>query len=357
MVSVLALAGCGGVDLGGFNLRSPNPTQHTAARPEPDARGVISYPTYQVAVARRGDTVADLANRIGLSASEIASYNGLQADSPLRDGELLALPRQVSANDSVQNITAIATNAIDRAEQPAQAAGTGLPQSPQTGNQPVLEPIRHRVERGETAYSIARLYNVSVTALASWNRLGPDLAVREGQQLLIPIVDNPAPPAADASKPGQVSATPAPPSAAKPWPRKVVATVLPPSPELGKLKTKTKSSKFLTPVEGKIISGYSGRAGGNEGIDIAASPGTAVVAAADGEVALISKSVGAGTIVLLRHANNIYTVYANITDVTLRKGEKVQRGQRLGGVAKGDPSFLHFEVRRGTQSVDPVPFL
>ena len=48
--------------------------------------------------------------------------------------------------------------------------------------------MRHRVEAGETAYSIARLYGVSVTALASWNGLGPDLAVRENQELLIPIV-------------------------------------------------------------------------------------------------------------------------------------------------------------------------
>ena len=50
--------------------------------------------------------------------------------------------------------------------------------------------MRHRVEAGETAYSIARLYGVSVTALASWNGLGPDLAVRENQELLIPIVSD-----------------------------------------------------------------------------------------------------------------------------------------------------------------------
>ena len=48
--------------------------------------------------------------------------------------------------------------------------------------------MRHRVEPGETVYSIARLYGVSVTALASWNGLGPDMAIREDQELLIPIV-------------------------------------------------------------------------------------------------------------------------------------------------------------------------
>ena len=111
------------------------------------------------------------------------------------------------------------------------------------------------------------------------------------------------------------------------------------------------------PVDGDILKPYSGKSGGNEGIDIAALPGTTVKAAQDGEVALISKSVGSSTIVLLRHPDNIYTVYSNVVNVTLKKGEKVRRGQPVGKVADGSPSYLHFEVRRGTESVDPAPFL
>ncbi len=74
-------------------------------------------------------------------------------------------------------------------------------------------------------------------------------------------------------------------------------------------------------------------------------------------MALVSKSVGAKYIVLLRHADNIYTVYSNVAQVKLTKGDKVTRGQPLGVVAEGTPSYLHFEVRKGTQSVDPKPFL
>ena len=48
--------------------------------------------TYQVAVAQRGDTVQDVANRIGYNAARLASFNGLPLDTPLRDGELIALP-------------------------------------------------------------------------------------------------------------------------------------------------------------------------------------------------------------------------------------------------------------------------
>jgi len=52
----------------------------TTARPKPDSRGIISYPNYQVAVARRGDTAADVATRVGLPAGELARYNGVLPD-------------------------------------------------------------------------------------------------------------------------------------------------------------------------------------------------------------------------------------------------------------------------------------
>ncbi len=67
----------------------------TANRPAPDARGVISYPGYQVAVARRGDTVASVAARVGVPPAELASYNAVSPDAVLNDGEVLALPRRV----------------------------------------------------------------------------------------------------------------------------------------------------------------------------------------------------------------------------------------------------------------------
>ncbi|MFT5005679.1 MAG: lipoprotein NlpD [Paracoccaceae bacterium] len=345
ILTAFTLTACdSGVDLGGFNLR--NGGERVAPRPNADTRGIISYPNYQVVVARRGDTVTMLAQRIGMAARELANHNGLGVDQELREGELLALPRKVSAGSGV-DIASIAGNAIDTAD--------GKTKTTKPGNASGIEPIRHRVERGETAYSIARLYDVSVTALASWNGLGTNLAVREGQQLLIPIVEQAA--VGAASKPGAGSSTPTPPSASKALPKTVTTEPLPDSPNLGKLKTDASDRKFLTPVNGKVISAYTGKSGGNEGIDIAATAGTAVKAAEDGEVALISKSVGSGTIVLIRHSGNIYTVYSNITDVKLVKGQKIKRGQRVGGVAKGSPAFLHFEVRKGTESVDPDGFL
>ena len=81
---------------GGFST-SDAALNVTTNRPQPDARGIISYPGYQVAVARQGDTVESVAARVGLSAAELASYNALAPNAPLRRDEVLALPRRVDA--------------------------------------------------------------------------------------------------------------------------------------------------------------------------------------------------------------------------------------------------------------------
>ena len=319
----------------------------------PDSRGVITYPTYQVIVAGDNDSIPSMASRVGMDAGALAEYNGLPVGYRPMKGEVLALPNSVSRPDgtlsSGQTIEEIASSAIDAAPGTAPA---------QPGNDPA-EPLRHVVEPGETAYSIARLYNVSVTALASWNGLDRDLSVRVGQQLLIPtIVESRSTAPAPVSRPGAGSPTPTPPSASKPLPKPVVAATVPESPNLAADRTPSGgSSKLLMPVSGDILRGYSKGPKGNEGIDIAASTGTSVKAAADGEVALISKSVGDTTILLIRHPDNLYTVYSNINSVSLSKGQKVKRGQTVGKVAPGSPSFVHFEVRRGTESVDPAPYL
>ena len=65
----------------------------------PDASGIVSYDGYQAAVARSGDTVASVAQRIGLSASELGAYNGLSPTHPLRQGDELVLPQRPAGTD------------------------------------------------------------------------------------------------------------------------------------------------------------------------------------------------------------------------------------------------------------------
>ena len=378
-----------------------------APRPRPDDRGVISYPNYQVAVAREGDSVVTLASRLGLEPGALARYNGIAADASLRGGEVIALPSRVAepspatgaaktgpitpANPGTPpvstgriDVTTLAGAAIDRAAPQAQPAFP--PQAPQTPAasssaastavappraQPTgQEPVRHQVGRGETAYSVARLYNVPVRSLAEWNGLGSDLAVREGQFLLIPPAGAaPAAQATPVTQPGAGSPTPTPPSAAAPLPQEEAppaaapatasasapAPTPAPAPQPVAEQAAPKASAMAMPAQGSIIRAYA--KGRNDGIDIGAPAGSAVKAAAAGTVAAITTNTEGIQIVVIRHPDELLTVYTHIVDLTVERGASVSKGQTIGKVKSGSPSLLHFEVRKGMESQDPTQYL
>ncbi|HET7408665.1 MAG TPA: LysM domain-containing protein, partial [Paracoccaceae bacterium] len=118
------LAACGGgdrerradVEILGTNpnadasaVAAAEPTAPVGPVAQPDASGVVDYGSYQTAVAHQGDTVADLAARIGLSASELGAYNGLTPSHTLREGDELVLPPRPGGYAG----TAVATAAPD----------------------------------------------------------------------------------------------------------------------------------------------------------------------------------------------------------------------------------------------------
>ncbi|MGO4907078.1 LysM peptidoglycan-binding domain-containing protein [Pseudorhodobacter sp. W20_MBD10_FR17] len=354
--------------------------QASVARPRADNRGVIAYPSYQVAVARRGDTVSSIAARLGMNADELGRYNALMPTDVLREGEILALPRRVDSASSVTGtapqsgaiiggtiapapveVTTLASGALDRvaSTQAANPTSTASTAVKPTADQPG----RHRVQRGETAYSIARTYGVNVKSLADWNGLGADLNLREGQYLLIPVLSASSTAPTDPNSttaPGSGSPTPVPPSAAKPLPAEQTtpaaskAKDTPASPNLGASRTASSSSKYMMPVNGKIIRPFT--KGKSEGIDISAVAGTPVVAAAAGQVVALTKDTDQVPILVIRHDGNILTVYAGIDAAKVKKGDTVKKGQTIAVVQKA-PAFLHFEVRKGVDAIDPMSLI
>jgi murein DD-endopeptidase MepM/ murein hydrolase activator NlpD len=362
--ALLGLTACADFDLdmrngaNGFSTAEAA-RQASAERPRADERGVITYPDYQVVVARAGDTVQSVAQRLGVDSLELARHNALTVDTMLRAGEVLALPRMLDTQREIA-VTTLAENAINRAEgaevAPAPAPVADGPQ-----------PTRHRVQRGETAFQIARLYNVSPRALADWNGLNTEMQVREGQVLIIPVAAqlDRIEQAPAVTPPGSGSPTPPPPSASTPMPAPAppaaqaaeeAEEARPPSPELAQERTEPPAATtFAMPVDGRIIRAYA--PGRNDGIGIAASAGTAVRAAEAGTVAAVTQTTTGVNILVLSHANNLLTVYANIDNLSVERGTRVSRGQTLASVAPGDPSFLHFEVRNGQDSMDPMRYL
>lgn len=398
-VLVLGLAGCTGVNGAlDWDMRSASAgntreavAQATQIRPTADARGVISYPNYQVVVTRPGETVAVVARRLNMDAAEIGRTNAIHPDLILSGGEILVLPRRVSepvgagnfaTNTAPRNdVGTIATTALDRVA-PSQtggsrvigsnvgqqsASGQQLPFQVETPSRTGTEPVRHKVVRGESAYVIARRYNVSAKSLAEWNGLNANMDMREGQTLLIPPADGSRPPVvqqtAATTVPGQGSPTPQPPSASKPLPvqekptragTETKPTNAPASPSLP-TSTASAGGRLAMPADGSVLRAYS--KGKYDGIGIGAAAGSPVRAAGAGTVAAITRDTEQVPIIVIRHEGNLLTVYANVEGVTVTKGATVTRGQQIGKVRAGNPTFLHFEVRRGAESVDPMSML
>ena len=163
--------------------------------------------------------------------------------------------------------------------------------------------------------------------------------------------------------PGAGTPTPTPPSSTKPLPKETTKPVSEISseakaaaPDLGKTQTKVSTGgKLGYPVQGKIIREY--KKGKNDGIDISAATGTPILAAEAGTVAAITADADQVPIIVVKHPNNLLTVYANVDGIAVKKGTSVKRGQQIAKIRSGKSAYVHFEVRKGFDSVDPLPYL
>ncbi len=98
----------------------------------------------------------------------------------------------------------------------------------------------------------------------------------------------------------------------------------------------------------------------HEGIDFTATVGTDVYATGDGVVSQAERSFGGyGNIITINHGFGYETVYAHLSRLGVRRGEKVKRGQvigQVGNTGKSTAPHLHYEVHKGGKPIDPVNF-
>ena len=120
---------------------------------------------------------------------------------------------------------------------------------------------------------------------------------------------------------------------------------------------------FRWPVRGKVITSYGAKTNGksNDGINLAVPEGTPVKAAEDGVVAYSGNELkGYGNLVLVRHSNGYVTAYAHASELMVKRGDTIKRGQIIAKSGQsgevGSPQ-LHFEIRKGSSPVDPLQFL
>jgi murein DD-endopeptidase MepM/ murein hydrolase activator NlpD len=361
-------ASSGGVSGGGRGIssyappsRSPIETTATvpprsvaAARPSAQNGATIIVGT--------SDTLDGLAKRYNVSAAAILQANGYKGPRALSPGQQLIIPKQ----------TAVAAAA------PALAPAASKPVAAVAGPSSV-----HVVNRGDTLISIARRNNVPVGELARANNLDQTAKLSLGMKLTVPGSRSAAATAAPAAQP-VAAVAPAQPATTVAVPATKMASAGPlqaarlasattnvveekpvvveqapvkPSEATGALPT------FRWPVRGKVITTYGAKTNGksNDGINLAVPEGTPVKAAEDGVVAYSGNELkGYGNLVLVRHSNGYVTAYAHASELMVKRGDTIKRGQIIAKSGQsgevGSPQ-LHFEIRKGSSPVDPLQFL
>ncbi len=220
----------------------------------------------------------------------------------------------------------------------------------------------HIVTKGDTVYSIARRYNVNMSSLVKRNSIKSPYTIGIGQKLWLPSsVASEKTVVASSKK----TSTPSKSTYKKPTTTKT-ATAKPKTSTAKPVSYKAPNRSgfyFAWPLKGKIILPYGslGKGMHNDGINIAGKAGQNVVASENGVVAYSGNELpGYGNLLLIKHAEGWISAYAHNDSVSVKKGQKVKKGQVIAKVGKtGNVSTpqLHFELRRGSKPLDPMMYL
>ncbi|CAK0753733.1 lipoprotein NlpD [uncultured Gammaproteobacteria bacterium] len=293
-------------------------------RVEPGQRLVL--PNTRAYTVGSGQSLSGIAQSTGIDQHEIIRLNDLQPPYALRSGQKLRLPGGSGGGMSVA-----ATTANDQASPPI--ASLGHKPTPGAIEATSLAPYSHP------------------TAAASAGAPSP-LAIAPPVPLTRPTAPPPEPAHAAAARPPLAAPQTASPAVAPPVPPAPTAVTETPAPRAG--------SRFLWPVKGKIISGYGPKPDGltNDGVNIASPPGSAVTAADHGVVVYAGNELhGYGNLLLVRHSDGFITAYAHLDQMAVERGDRVVRGHKIGtvgGTGSVSSPQLHFEVRKGSQPVNPM---
>jgi murein DD-endopeptidase MepM/ murein hydrolase activator NlpD len=345
----------GGRGMGSYQPAGADVTGSIAAAPP---RPAWTWEGGTSVTVEPGETLDMIARRHGVPVAAIMEANNITSPAMVRPGQHLVIPRYRSATASVPPPE---TRVVSNRTVPS-AAPVGAPRTALTA-----PPVIHVVARGETLNSIARLYTKPVMVLANANNMRPDTMVRAGDRIVIPDVRGavqPAPvaPRAEAPAPqptGTIAAIESPHSA------RLAAPTAPPVQE-NSVKTAEPAGSLPTfrwPVRGRVIGAFGPKPNGvqNDGINLAVPEGTPIKAAEDGVVAYAGNELkGYGNLVLVRHSNGFVTAYAHASDILVKRGETVKRGQVIahaGQTGSVTSPQLHFEIRKGATPVDPSQYL
>jgi LysM repeat protein len=182
--------------------------------------------------------------------------------------------------------------------------------------------IYHKVENGQTLWRISKLYNADLEEISRFNHLTDTTKIEAGQLIFIPNR------------------------------HKELASDI-----------KYSSEDFIWPTKGRVIAVFGQTFDNmiNKGLNIQPYNDSDVVAARSGKVVFSTDNFeGFGKTFIIDHGDGFSSVYARNTQVFVKAGDNVQKGQvlaRAGSAARIGPSYLHFEIRKGHIPQNPYHYL
>ena len=310
-----------------------------------------------VHVVGAGDTLITIARRYGKSRSEVARANGLPIEAKVRLGQRLTIP------GSGRGVNTASAGRV-----------LGAPPAP------LAVPASAKHATAQKAASVASAKHEAAKTAAKTRTAAlaplPPAAPAKGHATPAKAAIVPG---ATASKKAAAEAKPAPKTAAAPpAPQKLAKAETGPV-ATARLATPANDAKteaadaapsatgsipgFRWPVRGRVIAGFGPKSNGqqNDGINLAVPEGTSVKAAEDGVVAYSGNELkGYGNLVLVRHSNGYVTAYAHASQLLVKRGDTIKRGQiiaKAGQTGSVASPQLHFEIRKGSTPVEPTQFL
>jgi len=260
--------------------------------------------------------------------------------------------------------------------------------TPQTAGHSKESSQNHTVQKGDTLYSIAQIYDIDYKNLADWNNLENPGAINIGQQLRLSSPNEMVKPAVFALPDPELSpAVQEPisesistatllktePKALKlPYSKQAIARLKAPeevlpvaiknstNEEPTELNTAARAQggiKWIWPTEGRVSSHFSKS---TKGMDISGKTGQPVLASAAGKVVYSGTGLrGYGKLIIIKHNNAYLSAYAHNNKLLVKEGQTVSRGQIIAEMGKTDSKLvrLHFEIRKNGKPVDPLKYL
>ncbi|QFT32275.1 Murein hydrolase activator NlpD precursor [Labrenzia sp. THAF82] len=325
---------------------------------------------------RQGDSVQSMARRFGVPEKAIMSVNGISDPNQVRPGQSIIIPTYVYSErngsssvsaDKVRLPKAGSNERVVTGSVPTAVAGM-----PKPDRKPFSQPTFADISRGETVVEEVEILRVSTLPKKKPSGFGQSLTTASIKSNTADGVPSPR------RQPGSGAVTPTPVAAA---PSGTVDKNSLPAPALtdearptAPIKTPTQvasvrpdanvsSEKFRWPVRGRIISDFGSKPGGgkNEGVNLAVPEGTPVKAADGGTVIYSGNELkGYGNLVLVRHDEGWVSAYAHNSELKVKRGDTVRRGDVVGLAGKTgsvNQPQVHFELRKGNKPVDPLNHL